>query len=190
MNIAFGLMMLLSLAPFGLLSANDDEIQGVTAPEYYATGTLGAKRCTEVLKLLSKLRTLGMNREGNQNDYQATKLALKGHGLDVKAVEAMFRIGALVIKTEDHGIFLVEKKYDATLQDYYIKGNKVLVLPVKADEISGMFVDLKYCYDQELARDIALNRLKIEQDKLAQLKAQRQELERINRALEEQIARF
>lgn len=183
MNIAFGLMMLLSLAPFGLLSANDDEIPGVTAPEYYATGTLGVKKCKEVLKLLSKLRTLAMNREGNQNDYQATKLVLEAHGIDVKAVEAMFRIGALVIKTEDHGIFLVEKKYDATLQDYYIKGNKVLVLPVKADEISDMFVDLKYCYDQE-------SNLKREQDKLAELRRERKELERISQELDAKIAAY
>ncbi|MBS1987501.1 hypothetical protein JST56_00740 [Candidatus Dependentiae bacterium] len=179
MNIVFGLMMLLSLAPFGFLSGNDD----VVAPEYYATGTLGVKKCTEVLKLLSKLRALGADQECNQEEYLSIKRALKQHGIDVAVVEAMFKIDALVIKTEDHGIFLVEKKYDATLQDYYIKGNKVLVLPVKAGEISDMFVDLKYCYEQETI-------LKREQDKLAELTKQCQILERISKALEDQLTGY
>lgn len=195
MNIAFGLMMLLSITSFGFLNANGDGVEDFENCEkttnHYTTGSLAHKKFITVLKLVTDLEKLVSKNEPFKNAIHRKEIRkqLADFDLDENAIEAMLTAGAIVITTTDQAIFLAKREFDNIIQDSFpVKKNEVLVLPGDSEEVVKYLETVSSCYEDELVRNEELVSLKIEQDKLEVLREKCRTLKRENRELDAKIS--
>lgn len=186
MNIAFGLMIILSITSFGLLGADSDTVGLDNAIMHYTTGPLSKVKFTKVLKLVSDLGKLVGSDESFRNATfrQAIRKQLSELNLDGNAIEAMLTANAIIMTTTDHAIFLTKREFDNIIQDYFpLKGNKVLVLPGDSEAVAKYLEIVSGCYEDEPA-------LKVKQNDIERLRAKCKALKRENKELDAKIASY